>query len=67
MKLRVATAWKYIDADTGCDVSPPRPGELYLASGSEAESVVLRETGDGGEFVDVGSYLKMRQKYGTQK
>jgi hypothetical protein len=67
MRTRVPASYRYIDSDTAVELTPPKPGELFLANGCRSETVVLRETGDGAEFVAVGAYSDMIKKYGTQK
>ena len=60
MKLRIPTQFRYIDYDSGAELSPPSAGERFVSLfGSDI--VVLEETGDGAQYVKTTTHDKVKE------
>ena len=60
MKMRIPTQFRYIDYDSGAELSPPSAGEQFIALfGSEV--IVLEETGDGARYVKTTTHEKVKE------
>ena len=59
MKMRIPTKYRWIDYDTGAELSPPSAGEQFVAT-SGSDLVVLEETGDGARYVKTTTHEKVK-------
>ena len=60
MKMRIPTQFRYIDYDSGAELSPPSAGEQFVAT-SGSDLVVLEETGDGARYVKRTTHTEVKE------
>ena len=59
MKMRIPCKYRYIDYETGAELSPPSQGEQFVALFG-ADVIVLEETGDGSRYVKTTTHDKVK-------
>ena len=59
MKMRIPTEYRWIDYESGAELSPPSPGEQFVALFG-ADVIVLEETGDGARYVKTTTHDKVK-------
>ena len=60
MKMRIPCDYRWIDYETGAELSPPKPGEQFVAT-SGSDLVILEETRDGARFVKRTTHTEVKE------